>query len=256
MSDTPVHTVLVIGATGRIGRLVVAAALRHGLDVRALVRDSQRAVGVLPGATLVQGDLTRAADLTAAVAGVDAVILTHGSAGYGARDLEDVDYGAVANLLTALDGRRVRVALMTSINVNELSGAYQDVLDWKRRGERLLRASGLPATIVRPGWFATLGATNQAVALEQGDTRHGDQVDTRQVAEALVQAVMTDAAVGKTFELFAARGPAPADWTPLFAGLDADLPGSLDGAHDRPNMPLSAEPARVRTDLDRLTGRP
>ena len=145
MSDTRVRTVLVVGATGRIGRLVVAAALRHGLDVRALVRDTKRAAGVLPGATLVPGELTRAADLTAAVAGVDAVILTHGSAGYGARDLEDVDYGAVANLLTALDGRRVRVALMTSINVNERSGAYQDVLDWKRRGERLLRASGLPA---------------------------------------------------------------------------------------------------------------
>ena len=255
MTDTPVRTVLVVGATGRIGRLVVAAALRHGLDVRALVRETKRAAGVLPGATLVHGDLTRVADLAAAVAGVDAVILTHGSAGAGARGLEAVDYGAVANLLTALDGRRVRVALMTSINVNERSGGYQDVLDWKRRGERLLRASGLPATIVRPGWFATLGATNQAVALEQGDTRHGDQVDTRQVAEALVQAVMTDAAVGKTLELFAARGPAPADWTPLFAGLDPDLSGSLDGAHDRPNMPPGAEPARVRVDLDRLTGR-
>ena len=35
----------------------------------------------------------------------------------------------------------------------------------------------------------------------------------------------------------------------------ADLPDSLAGAHDRPNMPLSAEPARVRTDLERLTGR-
>ncbi|MGB8021973.1 MAG: NAD(P)H-binding protein, partial [Candidatus Nanopelagicales bacterium] len=76
MTDTPVRTVLVIGATGRIGRLVVAAALRNGLDVRALVRDTRRAAGVLPGATLVQGDLTRVADLAAAVADVDAVILT------------------------------------------------------------------------------------------------------------------------------------------------------------------------------------
>ena len=252
MTDHAVRTVLVVGATGRIGRLVVASALRHGHDVRALVRDEQRAAGVLPGATLVQGDLTRVADLIAALAGVDAVILAHGSSGYGARELEAVDYGAIANLLTALNGRRVRVALMTSINVNERSGAYSDVLDWKRRGERLLRASGLPYTIVRPGWFATPGAGTQAVVLEQGDTRHGDQVDTRQVAEALVQAIISDAAVAKTFELFAARGPAPEDWAPLFGHLDADLPGSLDGAHDRPNMPVGTEPARVRTDLERL----
>lgn len=254
MTETAVSTVLVVGATGRIGRLVVAAALRQGLRVRALVRDQKRAADILPGATLVSGDLTRVADLSAAVEGVDAVILTHGSSGYGARDLEDVDYGAVANLLTALDGRRVRIALMTSINVNERSGAYQDLLDWKRRGERLLRASGQPYTIVRPGWFATLGANNRAVTLEQGDKRHGDQVDTRQVSEALVRAITTDAAIGKTFEIFAAPRQAPTDWQPLFARLDADVPGALDGAHDRANMPVTAEPPLVRHDLQRLTG--
>lgn len=79
MTDTSVRTVLVVGAPGRIGRLVVAAALRHGPSVRALaVRDTQRAAGVLAGATLVQGDLTQITDLASAVAGVDAVVLTHG----------------------------------------------------------------------------------------------------------------------------------------------------------------------------------
>ena len=43
------------------------------------------------------GDLTRADTLTDAVKGVDGVVFTHGSHG-GARDAEQVDYGAVRNV--------------------------------------------------------------------------------------------------------------------------------------------------------------
>src|SRR4051812_34236010 len=40
--------VLVVGATGSIGRLVTASAARHGLRVRGLVRELNRARAVLP----------------------------------------------------------------------------------------------------------------------------------------------------------------------------------------------------------------
>src|SRR3954464_5082407 len=100
--------VLVVGATGSIGRLVVAAAARHGLSVRALVRDGARARRLLPDAELVPGDLTDPDTVTAAVHDVDAVVFTHGSAG-GA--YADVDYGGVAGVLRALGDRRARVVL-------------------------------------------------------------------------------------------------------------------------------------------------
>jgi len=41
------------------------------------------------------------------------------------------------------------------IGVTNREGDYNrqtEAHDWKRRGERLVRASGLPYTIVRPGW--------------------------------------------------------------------------------------------------------
>ena len=61
-------------------------------------------------------------------------------------------------MLRALGGRRARIVLMTSINVTRRdAGAYQGLMDWKRRSERLVRASGLPYTIVRPGWFDMTG---------------------------------------------------------------------------------------------------
>lgn len=49
--------VLIIGATGTIGGLVLDEALRRGLDVRALVRDKERARDLPDAAELVQGDL-------------------------------------------------------------------------------------------------------------------------------------------------------------------------------------------------------
>jgi len=47
---TPKLTVLVVGATGSIGRLVEVEALRQGHAVRALVRDLGRARGLPPDA--------------------------------------------------------------------------------------------------------------------------------------------------------------------------------------------------------------
>ena len=76
--NNPSATVLVVGATGSIGRLVVAEAIREGYAVRALVRDAGKARTLTPGAHAVIGDLTRPETLGAAVEGVDAVVFTHG----------------------------------------------------------------------------------------------------------------------------------------------------------------------------------
>ncbi len=221
--------VLVVGATGSIGRLVVTAAARHGLAVRALVRNVDRARPLLPDAEVVPGDLTDSDSLTAAVQDVDAVVFTHGSAN-GA--YEEVDYGGVAGVLRALGDRRARITLMTSINVTRTeAGAYQGLMDWKRRSERLVRASGLPYTIVRPGWFDMTSPREDRLVLAQGDRGSG-AVSREQVAEVLVQSLLSDTAVGRTFELFAVEGEPPADWAQLFATTAPDQRGSLDGAGD------------------------
>jgi uncharacterized protein YbjT (DUF2867 family) len=109
-------TVLVVGATGSIGRHVVGESLRRGYRTRALVRDASRGDTLSPDAEIAVGDLTQAATLKDAVQGVDAVVVTHGSHG-GAREAEQVDYGAVRNVLEALGPRAPRIALMTAIGV-------------------------------------------------------------------------------------------------------------------------------------------
>jgi uncharacterized protein YbjT (DUF2867 family) len=146
---------------------------------------------------------------------------------------------------------------MTSIGVTNRTGAYNlatEAHDWKRRSERLVRASGLSYTIVRPGWFDYNGADEHQLVLLQGDTRQAGNpsdgaVARGQIAEVLVRSLTSRQALRKTFELIATTGPAPEDFDALFAPLEGDPPGNLDGVHDMANMPLEGEPQRVRDDL-------
>jgi uncharacterized protein YbjT (DUF2867 family) len=249
--------VLVVGATGSIGHLAVEEAIRQGHTVRALVRDTKKARRLSAGTDVVVGDLTHVETLAAAVDGVDAIVFTHGSDGGGKAGAERIDYGGVRNVLTALGGRSVRVALMTAIGVTNREGDYNrrtEAHDWKRRGERLVRISGLPYTIVRPGWFDYNQPDEHRLVFLQGDRRHaGDSSDgviaRRQIAEVLVASLTSAGALRKSFELVATRGEAQDDLDSEFARLDADPPGALDAVRDAANMPLEGEPQRVREDL-------
>lgn len=245
-------TILLVGGTGSVGRHVARRALADGHDVRVLTR---RAGAAPAGTTAIVGDLTDASTLAAAVDTVDAVVFTHG-APYGSSAVEDVDYGGVRNVLRAIGERDVRIALMTAIGVTN-ARRYGALGSWKRRSERLVRASGHPYTIVRPSWFDMEAPDQHEQHFLQGDRRWAgspaDGVIARsQIADVLVDALTTDAAIGKTLELVAEQGVAQTDLTPLFAALAPDT--GIDGAVDTDNMPVANEPTAVQDDLERARG--
>lgn len=247
-------TVLVVGATGSIGRHVVGQALEAGHETRALVRDASRGSLFPEGAQPLVGDLTDAETLRDAVRGVDGIVFTHGSHG-GAQEAGAVDYGAVRNVLSVLESP-ARIALMTAIGVTKRMPGH----DAKRRGERLVRASGLPYTIVRPGWFDYNEPDEQQLVMLQGDTRRASDpsdgvVSRAQIAQVLVASLTSDAADRKTLELVAEKGPAQAVLGPLFDALQADPAGALDAVLDRDNMPLDQEPVGIVAELDAIRGR-
>jgi uncharacterized protein YbjT (DUF2867 family) len=252
--------VLVVGATGSIGRLVVEEAVKQGYTVRALVRSQAKAVQLPTAAQIVIGDVTRPDTLAAAVNDIDAIVFTLGSDGAGKVGAETVDYGGVRNILAALGSRKVRIALMTSIGVTNRTGSYNrrtEAHDWKRRSERLVRASGSPYTIVRPGWFDYNKSDEHKLLFLQGDTRQaGNSSDgviaRRQIAEVLVRSLCSAHALRKTFELVAEKGAAQKDLELLFAALDPDAQDALDAVRDTSNQPLEDEPQRVKDDLRML----
>ena len=243
--------VLVVGASGSIGRHVVARAVEVGFETRALVRRADQASLFPEGARVVVGDPTDRGVLAEALDGVMGVVLTQGT--YRDADAERVNYRPVQAVLDALKAP-ARIALMTALGVTKPTIGH----DWKRRAERLVRASGLPYTIVRPGWFDYNEPDEQRLVMLQGDRRWAgspeDGVISRaQIAQVLVASLTSAAADHKTFELVAERGEAPADLDLLFDALAPDV--ALDGPRDRDNLPLAGEPAAVISDLDAFRGR-
>jgi hypothetical protein len=106
---------------------------------------------------------------------------------------------------------------------------------------------------------ATPSSKEHRLVFLQGDTRQAgnssDGVIARsQIAEVLVRSLGSDHALSKTFELVATTGPAPDNFDALFAALDADPQGGLDGVRDMANQPLEHEPDQVRRDLDAVSG--
>ncbi len=244
-----VKRVMVIGATGSVGQVVVPELAARGFEPVAVVRDRGRARQLVPMATAAQADVTDRAALAAALVGADGVVLVHGSDDQP----EDVDYGAVPAVLEALAGARPHIVLMTSMAVTHATGSWREIMHWKARGEQVLRASTVPATIIRPGWFDLEPAGYGTAVLEQGDRTPVDSrrgVSRQHIAQAITQSLVHPEARGLTFELFSAFGKGPTDWQGQFRDLEADIPGELDAALDPPGAALSTEPLRVRRDIE------
>ena len=138
-------TVLVTGATGRVGRMVVDLLADAGLPVRALTRRPEEAA--LPaGVEVVTGDLTVPESLDAALRGVDAVFLVW--------TVPPATAPAVVERLATYARRVVFLSAPHRTphpffqQPNPMAALYTEI-------ERLIVGSGLESTIIRPGMFAS-----------------------------------------------------------------------------------------------------
>lgn len=167
--------ILVAGATGSIGIHVVNTAIAMGHQPVTLVRN-RRKIKLLPrGTDIFYGDVSIPETLTDLPKDIDAIIFTLGSDGQGRIGARAIDYGGVRNILRIFMDTPVRIALMTTIGVTERLSSWNqrtEVHDWKRRSERLVRASGHIYTIVRPGWFDYNNDDEHRIVMLQGDRRH------------------------------------------------------------------------------------
>jgi uncharacterized protein YbjT (DUF2867 family) len=158
-----VETALVIGATSRVGRLVVDELLRASVHVRALTRRPEQAA--LPAeAEAVAGDLTVPASLAPALEGVDAVFLLWTAA-------LDTAEAVIARLETHASANPRRVVYLSSPHQtphpffqqpNDLRGLHEGI-------ERLLAAANLDVVVLRPGMFASNALHWWAPQIRSGD---------------------------------------------------------------------------------------
>ncbi|MGW1617827.1 SDR family oxidoreductase [Streptomyces sp. NPDC002172] len=228
--DSPIA---VIGGTGRVGRLVTRRLLARGETVRVIGRSTQRARRHMPAqAQYFTADVRDPGTLRTPLHGCGAVVyaVEPGTDAAGPDSPESTLHGGVRHVLDALgaaapaDRHFVLVSQRHVTRRDHPMNAYGRMLDWRLAGEDAVRSSGLPYTVIRPGWL-TDDPGHGVLHLEQGDVGDG-YVARGHVAEACVRAIGSPAAHGVTFEMRSEAGPSsgPVPWDELFAGLRADAP--------------------------------
>jgi uncharacterized protein YbjT (DUF2867 family) len=193
-----VHPVLVTGATGRVGRAVVAQLLGAGVPVRALTRRPATA-GLPARVEVVAGDLTVPESLDAALQGVGAVFL-----------LWTAPPGTAPTIVARLASHTRRVVFLSSPHntphpffqqPNPLARFHADV-------ERLIAVAGLESTIIRPGVFASNAQLWWASAIRDGDVvrwpygaAETAPIDERDIAAVVARALCEDGHTGADYVL-------------------------------------------------------
>ncbi|MCI4371084.1 MAG: NAD(P)H-binding protein [Thermoplasmata archaeon] len=166
--------IAVVGSTGRTGRLVIEEGIRRKHNVTAFTPRPQALAGVQGLQAVVHGDGRNLEDVRRAFRGQDAVISIVGAEGRGPTTLmSDVTRAELAAMREA--GVRRIVAVSASAIEGSRPWIAIQVVRWLLRRpyadfarmERMLAASGLDWTVVRPPYLSNGPATGR-VRLEAG----------------------------------------------------------------------------------------
>lgn len=202
--------VLVLGATGGTGRLLVRDAFEKGHSVVAMVRSKARA-GDLPGADIIEGDVCDECDLMRALVGCDAVV---SSLGTGVSLFTEVSLltDATRALVPAMVRSGVRrLICISALGVGDSRGhggfvfdrlfmplllrhAYKD----KARQENAIRASSLDWIIVRPGMLTNDPARGSLRAVADLAGVSGGKVARADVARFVVEQLASNTWLQRT----------------------------------------------------------
>ena len=198
--------VLIIGAAGKTGAMVVERALAAGHVVTAFVRDAAT-YRAPANVRVVAGDATSQASVDNAMARQDAVINTvAGKTPYRKTALERRVAGAVVTAMKANGARRL--IGISSFGVGDsadqagwfvnhvvvptwLRGSTED----KAAAEEVVRASGIPFVIVRPAMLTDQAATGNVKVFQGHNIAH--KITRADVAQFCVDQLTSDEHVGR-----------------------------------------------------------
>ncbi|HEY1854744.1 MAG TPA: SDR family oxidoreductase [Solirubrobacterales bacterium] len=206
--------VAIAGGHGKIALLLGRRLAAEGHDVRGLIRnpgheDDLHAAGVEP----VLCDLERAGShqVVEAVSGAEAVVFAAGAGpGSGAERKRTMDEEGAVKLIDAAGAAGIRRYLMVSAmgaadpppaGKGEVFGEY---LRAKATADRVLEASGLEYTVVRPGGLTDDPPTGM---IELGSGLDRGQIARADVAAVLHACLFLPQTIDWTFETVAGETP-------------------------------------------------
>jgi len=186
-------TIIVTGATGRVGRKVVNQLVTRGADVRVLARDPSKA-DFPAGVAVVQGDMLDIDSLRRAFAGVRTLFLLNAVAG-------DEFTQALITLNVARESGIERVVYLSVMHAERFANVPHFAV--KSGAERTIEQMGLSATILRPAYFMDNDLMIKDVLVNHGvypmpiGSKGVAMVDTGDIAEvAAIELLRRDRAAG------------------------------------------------------------
>lgn len=194
-SSTSPSKILVIGATGGTGRLIVSQALALGHEVTALVRSPEKG-RELTGAKLIVGDARDEATLRKAVKGQQVVISALGTPVSPFREVTLLSTATQA-LVTSMKAENVpRLICITGIGAGDSAGHGGFLFDHlilplllrkvyadKNRQEDIVRNSGLDWVLVRPSVLNNKPGRDTIRTLTNLSGFHGGTISREDVAK-------------------------------------------------------------------------
>lgn len=203
---------LVVGATGTLGRQVVRRSLDEGHQVRCLVRSLRKATFLKEwGAQVVQGDLCAPETLPAALEGITAVIDAATSRPTDSLSIKAVDWdGKVALIQASVAAGVDRFIFFSILNAEQYPNV--PLMEIKRCTELFLEEAGLNYTILRPcgfmqgliGQYAIPILDGQAVWIT-GNSSPIAYMDTQDIAKFAVRALEVPETQNQSFPVVGTR---------------------------------------------------
>ncbi len=214
----------VAGATGESGRRIVQELIARNIPVRALVRDAEKAKGILPvDVELVVGDVLTPESLTAAL-GDSTVLLcaTGAKPSFDPTGPYKVDFEGTKNLVDAAKAKGIEhFVFVSSLCTSQLFhplNLFWLILVWKKQAEEYIQKSGLTYTIVRPGGLKNEDNPNPIV-MQSADTLFDGSIPRQKVAQVCVESLFEPSARNKIVEIVASSEAPSKSFGELFANV-------------------------------------
>jgi putative NADH-flavin reductase len=201
--------ILIIGATGRTGRILLDKALQQGHEVTALARNSSAVAPRDYRPRVLEGNTLDLEAVEAAVAGQDAVLSALGTRSTKPTTLFSA---STANLVRAMKKQGVRrLVCLTGIGTGDSKGhggfffdrvllpfVVRNQYEDKDRQEEIIKRSGLEWVIVRPARLTNEPATGKYQIFLSGVPYRATTISREDVAAFMLAQLSEDRHVHQT----------------------------------------------------------